>query len=226
MVAEPLDASDSAYAHLRPKFYRADRIEQLIASPDALSDFVAKYFGRPTPDAAVKFEEAMALPSFLNDDPTPLITAAIKDGRYDLALNIRWHEDKTKHVSLSKLSNSLQRLTIICIILISGRTGPLIIDEPGNHFDNQDIVNYLIPVVKYMKNFRQGLFATSNANLAINTDPENYISLELRGTRLRKVHSGFAIDHQEQREELIELMEGSLASYQKRGLRYTEIVAG
>ncbi len=226
VVVELLDASDSSYAHLRPKFYRADRIEQLIASPEALSDFITKYFGHPTPDAAVKFEEAMALPSFLNDAPTPLITATIKNGRYELALNTRWHENKTKHVALSKLSNSLRRMTIIGIILISGRTGPLIIDEPGNHFDNQDIVNYLIPVVKYMKNFRQGLFATSNANLAINTDPENYITLELRGTKLKKVQSGFAIDQEDQREDLIQLMEGSLASYQKRGARYTEVSTG
>ncbi len=222
-VVERLDASDRSYTYLRPKFYRAERIEQLIASPDAMSDFLAKYFGRPTPDAAVKFEEAMALPSFLNDDPTPLITATIENGRYELALNTRWHEDKTKHVSLQKLSNSLRRLTIICIILISGRTGPLIIDEPGDHFDNQDIVNYLIPVVKYMKNFRQGLFATSNANLAINTDPENYISLALRGTKLSKFQSGFAIDHPGQREALIQLMEGNLTSYQKRGWRYTGV---
>jgi hypothetical protein len=64
------------------------------------------------------------------------------------------------------------------------------------------------------------VFATSNSNLAINADPDNYVVLESDPTGLRSVRAGFAIDDAAQREALVLLMEGGIRSYRSRGARY------
>lgn len=228
--AETVAADSPELAGLRPKFYHEGGVQSLLEDPSALQRFLEKFFGPPTKENLAGLNQEFALDTFLDDEPSPLLVASLgsqpgKDGKktacYELALNTTWRGGKPTLVPFPELSRSLRRMVIVSIILVTGKSGPLIIDEPGDHFDNEDIAGILVPLVKQLKDRRQIVFATGNSNLAINSDPDNYIVLDADRGKLKELRSGFAIDNDEQRERLIRVLEGSIKSFRQRDRRYT-----
>ena len=229
-LAEPIAEDSQELTYLRPKFYHEGGVQSLLEDASALARFLEKFFGSPNKENLAKLNEEFALSNFLDDEPSPLLVASLgsqpnKEGKktacYELSLNTNWRNGKPSLVAFSDLSRSLRRMVIVSIILVTGKNGPLIIDEPGDHFDNEDIANYLVPLVKQLKDRRQIVFATGNSNLAINSDPDNYIVLHAEKGKLKELRAGFAIDNDEQRERLIQVLEGSIKSFRQRDRRYT-----
>ena len=64
---------------------------------------------------------------------------------------------------------------------------------------------------------------THNPLLSINTDPDNYIILTANqsGTRLKQAISGFGMDNELAKTHLLNVIEGSHKSFQRRATRYT-----
>ncbi len=110
----------------------------------------------------------------------------------------------------------MRRTVLLSMIVIGSDFGPTIIDAPETHFDNEDIVNFLVPIIKQYKDFQQLIVFTNNPILAVNTDPDNYILLNPPTA----VQSGFAIDDTLSKPRLLSIMEGNLKSFRKRSLRY------
>lgn len=228
--ADPVAEDSPELANLRPKFYHEGGVQSLLEDATALQRFLEKFFGPPNKANLQKLNEEFELANFLDDEPSPLIVASLgsqlnKEGKkvpcYELSLNTNWRNGKPRLAAFSDLSRSLRRMVIVSIILVTGKNGPLIIDEPGDHFDNEDIANFLVPLVKRLKDKRQIIFATGNSNLAINSDPDNYIVLDAEKGKLKELRAGFAIDNDEQRERLILVLEGSIKSFRQRDRRYT-----
>jgi hypothetical protein len=158
--------------------------------------------------------------NFLEKENEQLLSAKNKQGRYELYLNVGWHAGKEKMRNFFTLSYSLRRTAIMSIIIIMNDFGPAIIDAPEMNFDNEDIMNFLVPLIKKIKDFRQVILFTNNPILAVNTDPDNYILLHNEGQKLKNITSGFAIDEKSRRPLLLNIMEGSLKSFRRRAVRY------
>ena len=205
---------------IKPKFYKASKIDDLISSKEKFSTFLMKRFCEPTKQNIKDFNKMFSVPNFLESKNEQLLYVESNKDGYKLYVNTNWHTGKEKMVEFFQLNNSLRRVTIICMIIISGKSGPLIIDTPENNFDNEDIVNFLIPIIKKYKDFRQIILFSNNPILSINSDPENYILLNIKGKKLKGISSGFSIDKRDQKNQLINLMEGSLKSFKKRVIRY------
>ncbi|UCD55506.1 MAG: hypothetical protein JSV93_01535 [Candidatus Omnitrophota bacterium] len=205
---------------IEPKFYHSDKIEKLISSRNDLNAFLIKHFGKPTRRNIANFNRMFSVPNFLETKKEPLLYAQGDNGEYKLHVNVNWHTGKVKMMDFFKLRNSLRRITIISIIVISGSFGPLIIDAPETKFDNEDIAHFLVPIIKKYKDLGQIILFTGNPILVVNSDPENYILLSTKGKKLADIKSGFSIDEKEQKEHLINLMEGGLKSFKKRAIRY------
>ena len=219
-TAAGIDESRLKDLTIRPKFYNSDKIEKLISSKDNLNTFLIKHFGKPTRQNVNNFNRMFSVPNFLEEKGECLLYAEGSNGRYKLFVNVNWHTGKEKMADFFKLRNSLRKITIICMIVISGKFGPLIIDAPESNFDNEDIANFLVPIIKKYKDLRQIILFTSSPILAVNSDPENYILLNTKGKKLQNIRSGFSIDERNQKECLINLMEGGLKSFKKRVSRY------
>lgn len=208
---------------IMPRFYDPDIVNQLIASGEAFSGFIEKRFGPPNEENIKKFNDMFAISLFVEEEKQHLLYAEADGDNYKLYLNEQWNRGKEKRTEFSGLDNSLRRIILISVIIISGTTGPLIIDAPEEHFNNQDIFDYLVPIIKNYKERRQMILFTNHPLLAVNTDPENYILLEQkkwRGKKVGRIEPGFSIDKEEQKEALINLMEGSLGAFNKRKIRY------
>jgi len=217
---DEIDVEQAKDLQIKPKFYDADKIEELISSKEQLNTFLSKHFGRPTAGNIRHFNNTFSIPNFLKEHNEQLFAVESNPGSYELAVNIQWQTAKTKMKDFFKLSESQRRTTLMCMIIIMSKFGPAIIDAPETHFDNEDIVHFLVPIIKKYKDFQQAILFTNNPLLAVNTDPDNYIFLETRGTKFKGIISGFAIDDIQRKARIQNIMEGSWNSFYKRGERY------
>ena len=107
--------------------------------------------------------------------------------------------------------------TAIVVLLLLGNT-PIVIDEPEAHLDSALIAKYLVQLVKTVKNNRQIIFATHNANFVINGDAELIHILAMGDDKISQITST-TIENLEHRSRLLAL-EGGKEAFQKRELRY------
>lgn len=220
LTLERLENDAPEWNTLRPKFFDEDRANRLITSIDEFQGFLVKYLGEPSKTNQGKVNPIFDLPAFLSNVSAPLLVFEAKDGAWQVSLNVNWRLGKPELVPFEKLTRSLRRIALLSILLLTNKSGPLLIDEPGDQFDNEDIVTFLVPLIRQLKDQNQMLFATGNSNLAINADPDNYVVIDTDRGKILGIRSGFALDNQEQRQALVTLMEGSLKSYRARGTRY------
>jgi energy-coupling factor transporter ATP-binding protein EcfA2 len=219
-TAAGINASRLKELMIEPKFYHSDKIEKVISSRDDLNAFLIKHFGKPTRRNVADFNRMFSIANFLELKEERLLYAEGDNGKYKLRVNVNWHAGKAKMADFFKLRNSLRRIAIISMIVVSGSFGPLIIDAPESNLDNEDIAHFLVPIIKKYKDLRQIILFTDNPILIVNSDPENYILLSTKGKKLAGIKSGFSIDEKDQKEHLINLMEGGLKSFKKRAIRY------
>jgi histidinol phosphatase-like PHP family hydrolase len=218
--AGKIDSAKAEKLVIKPKFYNADKIEELVLHRDKLSAFLIKHFGNPGTRNLNRFNKLFSISNFLEAEKEQLLYAEGDNGGYKLHLNVNWHNGKEKMTDFFKLRNSLRRISIISMIVVSGNFGPLIIDAPENNFDNDDLANFLVPLIALYKDQRQIILFTNSPNLAVNSDPENYILLNTKGKKLSGITSGFSIDERQQKGALIDLTEGGEKSFKDRADRY------
>lgn len=217
---DEIDVDKAEDLHIKLKFYNPEKMEGLISSKERLNNFLIKHFGKPTVDNIRCFNERFSIPGFLSKHNEQLLALKSDQAGYKLSVNIRWHAGKTKMTDFFSLNNSLRRTVLMCVIIITSDFGPAIIDAPEAHFDNEDIVNFLVPIIKKYKDSQQVILFTNNPLLAVNTDPDNYILLGCQAAKYKNFISGFAIDDKQRKPHLLNIMEGSLDSFHRRAERY------
>lgn len=114
-----------------------------------------------------------------------------------------------------------QRATAIVLTLLLFGNKPLIIDEPETHLDQRFVANDLVNIIKKVKNDKQIIFATHNANIVINADAEQIFILKMEKDNKTTINQ-MAIEDvydQQKKEELL-LLEGSLQAFKKREEKY------
>jgi energy-coupling factor transporter ATP-binding protein EcfA2 len=215
-----LDLARAKELSLQPKFYNGERMEQIILDKIQLQAFLGKNFGEPTKANVQKFNDLFSTPRFLDPQKDPLLILSMDKTGYQLAMNMQWRNDKADIKDFFSLSLSQRRTAMMCMIIMSGQFGPVIIDAPEDEFDNEDMAKFLVPVIKEQKDAHQILLFTNHPILAVNTDPDNYLLMQLQGTKLTDIVSGFAIDARAQKPLILNILEGDLETFRKRAIRY------
>jgi hypothetical protein len=219
-AGKEIDPAEADKLEVRPRFYTASDLEELVSSKAGFGEFLVTLFGKPTATNVAKFNERMDIPEFCTGKTDRLLIAKKGRSGYLLYGNTNWREGKEKHVPFHNLNKSMQKTLAVCMFLVSGSGNPLILDSPEMCLDNEDIVKYLVPILKTYTDRRQVVMFTSSALLAINTDPDNYILLDPEAKIADRVKSGFSIDDIEEKDLIINLMEGSMRSFKRRVDRY------
>ena len=118
-----------------------------------------------------------------------------------------------------------QRCTAILAVLLAQDSAPVIIDQPEDDLDNEFIFNELVPLIRHVKNQRQVIIATHNANIPVNGDAELVVALHYdagRGT-IKKVDGELALgslDADSVKHSVTEIMEGGTEAFRRRQARY------
>lgn len=219
-TVKSIDLAEAKEYSLQPKFYNAERMRQIILDETQLQAFLRENFGKPTQENVRKFNDLFSTLSLLDQKKDPLLKLTMNDSGYRLALNMQWRDGKAAMKDFFGLTLSQRRTSMMCMIILSGQFGPVIIDAPEEEFDNEDMTKYLVPVIKEHKDSHQILLFTNHPILTVNTDPDNYLLMQLEGAKLKDIISGFAIDSESHKPLLINILEGNLETFRRRANLY------
>lgn len=115
----------------------------------------------------------------------------------------------------SKLSLGQQQSILLTILLYSKSNTPLIIDQPEDNLDSEFIYKTLVRNLRRVKEHRQVIIVTHNANIAALGDAELIIPLRSTNTKTSIVDRG-SIDSPETRKITCTILEGSEQAFIKR----------
>ncbi|OMD62997.1 hypothetical protein BSK62_22070 [Paenibacillus odorifer] len=139
---------------------------------------------------------------------------------------------KYKGKEPSELSIGQRGTLYVCLKLATNPfSTPFVFDQPEDDLDNQFIVKELIPIFRTLKEYRQIIIATHNANLVVNADAEQVIVAGNNGELLSYVSGSLentfknrsltdSLLKQGIREHVCDILEGGERAFEKRERKY------
>lgn len=121
-----------------------------------------------------------------------------------------------------------QRSVAMLLIIIKaandlGDNRPLIIDQPEDDLDNVYIYSSLVKHFREVKEKRQLIFATHNANIPISGDAENILIMDSDGEKGELKLNG-SIDRQDICRNVLEILEGGKEALKLRSSKYGQLI--
>jgi hypothetical protein len=115
----------------------------------------------------------------------------------------------------SHLSLGQQQSILLSILLFSKSKTPLIIDQPEDNLDSEFIYKTLVRSLRSIKEHRQVIIVTHNANIAVLGDAE--LIIPLRGaSEVSIVRDRGSIDTKETKDIVCTILEGSPKAFKRR----------
>ena len=100
----------------------------------------------------------------------------------------------------------------------------ILVDQPESEVDSRFLYDQLVPLVRRIKEERQIVFVTHNANLPVNADAELVYALDsvpAEENRIRGVQiTQGGLDRKEVRDAVLDIMEGSEEAFRRRREKY------
>ena len=144
--------------------------------------------------------------------------AIIKDKPFIKIKKVIIADDNSKLVverDFSKLSMGQQQSILLTLLLYSKRNCPLIIDQPEDNLDSEFIYKTLVKNLKRIKEYRQVIIVTHNANIAMLGDSELLIPLKSTNEKTSIVDRG-SIDKNKTNKMACNILEGGETAFKKR----------
>ena len=117
--------------------------------------------------------------------------------------------------SISKLSLGQQQSILLAILIQSKNNVPLLIDQPEDHLDSEFIYKTIVTNLKKIKETRQVIVVTHNANIAVLGDAELIIPLKSTNDKTSVVNSG-SIDRGPTQKDCCDILEGGKRAFVHR----------
>lgn len=149
------------------------------------------------------YEDLLALEYSVTPTDRPQISYRLPDGSY---------------APLEQLSTGQKCTAFLVMTLCEGKI-PIIVDQPEDSLDIRSIWEDMCLRLRTSKRSRQFVFTTHNSSLSVASDSDKFVALAADGRRGQVVLSG-AIDSEEVRQEVIELLEGGQETYFLKQRKY------
>ncbi|MBE9175557.1 ABC transporter [Synechocystis salina LEGE 06155] len=115
-----------------------------------------------------------------------------------------------------------QKTAALLAFILSYGSEPLILDQPEDDLDNYLIYDLIVTQLREIKQKRQVIVVTHNANIVVNGDSENVIALDIKSGQTKIVAQG-GLQEPTIRNEICRVMEGGREAFERR---YKRINAG
>lgn len=99
---------------------------------------------------------------------------------------------------------------------------PIIFDQPEDDLDNEFIIHNLIALFKELKQYRQVIIVTHNANLVVNADAEQVIVASNDNGKLS--YSSGSLENHLINSKICKILEGGEMAFEKRRDKYQQII--
>lgn len=168
--------------------------------------------------------EASVLLEWLTDDRLQSLRTIRTPDRLEVNL---FREDGSHVGELAGPELSVgQRCTAVLALLLTQDDRPIVIDQPEEDLDNEFVYQELVPLLRRVKERRQVIVVSHNANIPVNADSELVVALEVRDQQGKlKVVPGLgealgALDRAPVKKAVEIIMEGSEEAFRRRQEKY------
>lgn len=121
--------------------------------------------------------------------------------------------------SLYQLSMGQLQSILLAILLQSDSKKPLLIDQPEDNLDSEFIYKSIVRNLRKIKEHRQVIIVTHNANIAVLGDAELIIPLKSTHSNSMIMDRG-SIDNEKTKALCCEILEGGKRAFKKRQAIY------
>ncbi len=115
-----------------------------------------------------------------------------------------------------------QKTTAVLTYILSQGTIPLLLDQPEDDLDNRLVCDLVVDKIKHIKENRQVIVITHNANIPVIGDAEYIVSMDSNSPYLT-IHTEGMLENSDVKKEICEIMEGGEDAFKLRALRYKTI---
>jgi energy-coupling factor transporter ATP-binding protein EcfA2 len=178
----------------------------------------------------VEAEDSTTLSSTLDRDAGQMIRLVAHLGGSDDVFDLESHvpDDElevTMYVSgvphsVSELSKG-QKATAMLPLLLRSAPYPLILDQPEDDLDNRFIFQTLVKAIEDLKEERQLIFVTHNANIPVIGNAERVMVMGMKSPEQAELAG--AGDVEQMREPIIDLLEGGREAFELRRQTYDTV---
>ena len=114
-------------------------------------------------------------------------------------------------------------MLLVFYLLLDKNDIPLIIDQPEDNLDNHSVAKILVPFIRAAKAKRQIIMVTHNPNLAVVSDAEQiiYVNLDKENNYSFSTVTG-SIENKDVNKKIVEVLEGAMPAFNKRKDKYYE----
>lgn len=120
-----------------------------------------------------------------------------------------------KSIPVSLLSDGQKHTILLTIAMLAQSNIPLIIDQPEDDLDNAFIFSTVVRVLREIKESRQVVVVTHNANIAVLGDAELLFPMQRNGDGGIAFERG-SVDRAETKAAVIKILEGGERAFQRR----------
>lgn len=115
-----------------------------------------------------------------------------------------------------------QKTTAILTFILSFGNTPLVLDQPEDDLDNRLVYDLIVDKIRQIKEFRQVIVVTHNANIPVNGDAEYVVSMSSETHNL-KIQAEGTVENDDVKNEICEVMEGGVEAFKTRAKRYQSL---
>ncbi|MFP1824511.1 TrlF family AAA-like ATPase [Lonsdalea quercina] len=196
-----------------------------------IDDFSALIAGQEMIVLPEKPDEKISIESFLwkgeyfnSQGPFALLAFLFSPEYISRYLTVR-AEFEYKGKTVEKLSAGQRGTFYVCLKLATDTFGsPFVFDQPEDDLDNDFIMHNLVPLFRKIKQYRQVIIVTHNANLVVNCDAEQVIIAsntdEVINYRCGALEYGDHCDSNSMRKAICDVLEGGRHAFEAREQKY------
>jgi len=151
--------------------------------------------------------EALYELQLLSKQPKPVIT-------------VRTRSTPPREILVQQLSDGQRHTILLTIAMLAESNDPLVIDQPEDDLDNAFIFTSVVRTLRSIKERRQIVLVTHNANIAVLGDSELILPMYRDGDNGKVVDRG-SIDSSATKKRAVEILEGGIDAFRRRKEMYS-----
>ena len=130
-------------------------------------------------------------------------------------ITVRTKSTPPRDIPVFQLSDGQRHTILLTIAMLADTNVPLVIDQPEDDLDNAFIFSSIVTTLRAIKERRQVILVTHNANIAVLGDSELLLPM-CRENDCGKVVKRGSIDSKHTKQEVQNILEGGPAAFLRR----------
>ena len=154
----------------------------------------------------------------LDDEQMAKLETLIPDDNID----VKYKPNGSSQFKSIVSASAGQKTTAVLTFILSQGNMPLLLDQPEDDLDNRLVCDLIVEKIRDIKNTRQIIVITHNANIPVIGDAEYIVSMD-SSSRYLKIQTDGMLEKKEVKKEICEIMEGGEDAFRLRAERYKNL---